>query len=348
MFLLDPYKVDTSGASDSDKKQDVALVDLRASGNHAWLQKPMEIPYKWFLRNHGRIPLLKEILQAIREPKSKDARAPRCRDSLVALKLRDEEGEGRVLWFKNESRFVLLAVKATAEGLEDFTWFLKELQSDIAAVQEEDIDAADAKANKELRPGVPADIQGMVRETVESLQDHPQCAAVKFLPSKNAMKLVRNDKVQKRITIKQLRKLRSKSDASTCEDAIQRQFDRLQAEAIEFLDGDGDGGRQEPAVPASALGGGGGAPREPASHASDGASDSDVGGDSTESEEIDAPKNFAEPARTAAEEGPAAEEPAAGEPAAGEGPEAAAAAGEPAAGVGPAAGEPAADDSTSD
>ena len=320
MYLLDPYKVDTSGAADEEKKHKVSLVDLRASGNHTWLQKPMDLPCKWFVRNHGRIPLLQEILQAIRAPKRQDARASRCREYLVALKVRDdEEGRGRVLWFKNESRFVLLAVKATEEGVADLAWFLQEMKKDIAALQEDDIEEEEATATKERRGGVPEVIQGMVSEAMESLQAHPQCATVMFLPSKNAMRMVRKgDKAEKRITIKQLKKLLAKSDASACEDAIQRQFDRLQAEAVEFLDG-GGGCNQEPAMPASGLGGGGGAHQEPAVHASGlggggdahqepagsaepasgGANDQDDDDDDDDDSSECLPKNFPEPARIA-------------------------------------------------
>ena len=134
------------------------------------------------------------------------------------------------------------------------------------------------------------------------------------------MRLVRKcDKAEKRITIKKLKKLLSKSDASACEDAIQRQFDRLQAEAAEFLDGGGDshsepampasglggGGEahQELAVPASGLGGGGDAHQEPAGseEPAGGGANSQDDDDSSEGGQFDAPKNFAEPARTAGE-----------------------------------------------
>ena len=166
-----------------------------------------------------------------------------------------------------------------------------------------------------MRGGVPEVIRGMVSEAVESLQEHPQCASAQFLPSKNAMRLVRKcDKAEKRITIKKLKKLLSKSDASACEDAIQRQFDRLLAEAAEFLDGAGvshsepampasglgGGGEahQELAVPASGLGGGGDAHQEPAG-SEEPAGDDDDDDDDDSSEGL--PKNFPEPARTAGE-----------------------------------------------
>ena len=302
MTLLDPYEVDTSGAAAEETKQDVALVDLRASGKHTWLHKPMELPKRWFKRNHGRIPLLREILQAIRGPKRRDMRAARCREYLVALKVR----EGRVLWFKNDSRMVLLAVKQEPAGVEDLTWFLQELQNDIAALQEDDIDEEDARAqaDKEHRHGVPTDIQEMVGETVRTLQEHPECAAAKYLPSKNAMKVVRKgDRAEKRITIKKLKKLRSKGEASTCEDAIQRQFDKLHAEAAAFLDGEGGGTRkrqrrgEEPAVPAR-----------------DGTSDNDDVEGLAAAEELAVPASGV--ARGSEDDEPAAEEPAAGGPAA--------------------------------
>ena len=61
---IDPYGhkvlVLHGGAYDEAKDQhpetlDVNLIEFKASGNMAWLDKGLELPYRWFLHNSCRI-----------------------------------------------------------------------------------------------------------------------------------------------------------------------------------------------------------------------------------------------------------------------------------------------------
>ena len=61
---IDPYNwmvmVLHGGAYDESKNQhpevlDVNLIEFKASGNMAWLDKGLGLPYRWFLHNSHRI-----------------------------------------------------------------------------------------------------------------------------------------------------------------------------------------------------------------------------------------------------------------------------------------------------
>ena len=260
--VMDPHNLANEA---EDAKHKVNLVDLKVSAPHTWLYKSLGLHPKWFTKNHGRIPLLREILEAIRSPKRKrggEARQPTRRSDLVILQVRD-----RVLWAQNESRYLRLAVRDGEKGIEDLHWFMQELSQDVGDLQEAD-ELMDESLHKERRLGIPDDLQEHVREALHALQEHPRFASAHFQPSKSAMHVVRSvDGATKRLTVKKLKKARGNDDG------VSRQFALMQAAAIEFLEGeepeadnaDSDGvsdehdvpknfaGRQEPAAQAQEL-----------------------------------------------------------------------------------------------
>ena len=109
-------------ASDEPDFLDVSLVSFKATGNLIWLEKSLELPSRWWLRHHHRVPLIIEILDLIRSQKATTraaARLPRTRECLLPLQIR-----GKALWFKNDSRCVIYAIRDGQQALGDFQWFL--------------------------------------------------------------------------------------------------------------------------------------------------------------------------------------------------------------------------------
>ena len=112
---IDPYNLATT----ADEFIVVSLVSFKASGSKGWLEQGLHLPSKWWLRNHASLPILQEILELIRCQKPKtggQSRLPRNQKSLIALKVR-----GKVLWFQNDPRCVILAVRDAKPGPDNFS-----------------------------------------------------------------------------------------------------------------------------------------------------------------------------------------------------------------------------------
>ena len=255
MSVVDPYGLYQGDTEDLA----VSLVEFMASGNMVWLEKVIKARHhhlrpKWFKENSWRIPLLKEVLALIRAQKDKrggEARAPRCRDYLIALKVR-----GKTLLFKNDSRYVCFADHTggpkdpdrAKESLSDFNWFLNQLSKDVGDLQE--IDSDERAQAKDRRRVDTADIQDLIDDSLKSLEDHGNCSSAKYFQSRNSFQVKRgHDDEQKLFRVEALKKKR-KADADTEGNAsVHRQFDLALARATAFLDNKAPGDLDGPEGP---------------------------------------------------------------------------------------------------
>ena len=223
-------------ASDEPDFLDVSLVSFKASGNLIWLQKSLELPSRWWLRHHHRVPLIIEILDLIRSQKATTgaaARLPRTRACLLPLQIR-----GKVLWFKNDSRVVIYAIRDAPGALDDFQWFLMELAKDIEEhAFNEAPEESRQSGSKEARVPIPEDLEEIVENTVKILQEHTQCLSATFLHSRMSIRVQRkSDKATKDFRVKDLNKKRQQACEQEDQNLIQRQFDLLVPVAIGFMD----------------------------------------------------------------------------------------------------------------
>lgn len=231
LSVLDPYNL----SNETDDNLSVSLVNFKASGNMTWLQKGLELSSRWWVLNHHRIPVLQEILNLIRNQKPKKGaavRMPKNHKNLLPLQVR-----GKVLWFQNDSRCVILAVKKGQEALDDFQWFLQELSKDIEDLEEVPEEPVVGVGHKEIRAPIPEDIQDVVNESLQTIRDHPQCLSTVFLQSRSSIRVQRkNDKATKDLRVKDLKRKRAESAEQDNQDIVKRQFDLVVQSAISFLD----------------------------------------------------------------------------------------------------------------
>ena len=54
--FVDPYNLSTN----TDEFIVVSLVSFKASEVKGWLEQGLQVPAKWWLRNHGSLPILQE------------------------------------------------------------------------------------------------------------------------------------------------------------------------------------------------------------------------------------------------------------------------------------------------
>ena len=125
LAFVDPYSL----AEELDELLlPVSLVRLSATGDLNWLHQGLVLPRRWWLQNHFRVPLMQEILGLIKNKKAKqgnNALMPRNHKNLLPLQVR-----GKILWFENNSRSVILALQQGRE-VEHLQWFMNELHKDI-------------------------------------------------------------------------------------------------------------------------------------------------------------------------------------------------------------------------
>ena len=229
LSFVDPYGL----ASEPDEALAVSLVDLKATANITWLQQAFKLPARWWVRNHHRVPLVLEIQKLIRDQKATkggQARLPRNHKSLLPLQVR-----GKILWFMNDSRSVVLAVRN--ERLDDFHWFLQELVKDV---QEHVLGQDDDQEPAGRRKGggeIPEDLQDPVHETLQTLREHPQCLSAVWMPARLSFRVHRkSDKSMKELRVKDLKRKRSQAAETNNQTLVKNQFDMLVPEASEFLD----------------------------------------------------------------------------------------------------------------
>lgn len=227
--FVDPYGL----TSEPGEELAVSLVDLKATANINWLQQAFKLPCRWWVRNHHRVPLVLEIQKLIRDQKPTkggQSRLPRNHKSLLPLQVRD-----KILWFMNDSRSVVLAIKH--EGLDDFQWFLQELHKDV---HEHVLGHEHAPEPSTRRKGVgeiPEDLQGPVLETLETIREHPQCLSAVWMPARFCFRVHRkSDKALKELRVKDLKRKRTQAAETDNESLVKNQFDVIVPEAILFLD----------------------------------------------------------------------------------------------------------------
>lgn len=283
LSFLDPY----NQSNETDENLSVSLVNFKASGDMKWLQKGLKLSSRWWVLNHHRIPVLKEILNLIRTSKPKKGgagRLPKYHKSLLPLQVR-----GKVLWFQNDSRCVTLAVKKGQEALDDVQWFLQELSKDIEHLEE--VPEGPVEVSKEIRAPIPEDINDIVNDSLQTIRDHPQCLSAVFLQSRSSIRVQRrNIKATKDLRVKDLKRKRAESVEQDNQDIVKRLFDPIVQSAISFLDLQVPAGaassNQAPADPGNDAQG---LPQEPADEPA---------------EELDAEEPAQEPAEPAQEPAP--------------------------------------------
>jgi len=124
LAFVDPYCL----AEEPDELLPVSLVRFSATGDLNWLHQGLVLPRRWWLQNHFRVPLIQEILGLIEDKKPKrgsQVLLPRNHKNLLRLPVR-----GKILWFENNSRCVIVALKQGRE-VEHLQWFMDELHKDI-------------------------------------------------------------------------------------------------------------------------------------------------------------------------------------------------------------------------
>ena len=109
LAFVDPYSL----AEEPDELLPVSLVRFSATADLNWLQQGLVLPTRWWRQNHHRVPLIQEILQLIQDKKptrGSQVLLPRNHKKLLPLPVR-----GRIRWFENNSRCVILALKQGRE-----------------------------------------------------------------------------------------------------------------------------------------------------------------------------------------------------------------------------------------
>ena len=215
---------------DLEEQVQVDLVTFKSTSDSFWLSKCFRLYARWWVVNAGKIPLLLEIQDRIRSLKTTTgaaARLPRNHTSLLALEVR-----GKTLWFQNESRAVIFALRQGQDGLDDFTFFLQELQKDIEGLKTKDPDENPVQPKTKL----PEDLEEIVPDILKALSNHPECKTAHFLESRGSLRILRKDKVMKDIYVKGLKRKRAESAEVDNKTAIlQRLFDQAMQSALSFL-----------------------------------------------------------------------------------------------------------------
>ena len=132
--VLDPHELAGDlGHLDALK---VSLVSFKKHDRMSWLIKALDLPgCLWWRSNHDKSSLLAEILTLLRGARPSKGRMPKMPTALAPLKIR-----GRVLWFQNNPRCVVLGLvdpdnyeEAPAQdtGVADLAWFLQEFMKDF-------------------------------------------------------------------------------------------------------------------------------------------------------------------------------------------------------------------------
>ena len=254
--LEDVTKITETG---DEEMQSFNLLDIRAGADIRWFSKPLEIDRLFWRKNHRKLPLIKEIKEAIAQGKSLKgglARMPRRPDVVVPINVR-----GRVVLVMNSSHSLALAPKTDDEE-DHITWFLVEIQKDIQQCKNKD---GSSSSNQSDEP--PEDLvdlhssqessgqkrtkrakictereSAVIKEALTELQGHSHCSVECFLKSRHSFKVTRkSDKTAKQYRIRSLNLKRKeahrRSDDLTLESVLGAIREARDA-AIGFLDGD--------------------------------------------------------------------------------------------------------------
>ena len=156
--FVDPYNL----AAEAEEEFLVSLVTFKASAKMHWLESSLDLPARWWSHKGTTLPLLQEIVNLIKDKRAKkgsDVLMPRNHKSLLPLEVR-----GKVLWFENNARCVVLALRQGKE-VEQLLWFVEELNSDIEAL-------SDPVAKSKRQSKLPEDLEGPVEDTLRNLREH--------------------------------------------------------------------------------------------------------------------------------------------------------------------------------
>ena len=238
LSFVDPYKL---AEEEPDVPLPVTLVSFQASMNAHWLQAPLALPARWWVQHHAEVPLLREILQLIKDKKPQGRlklmpKNPKC---LLPLQIR-----GKTLWFENNTRRLKLALRQNLEQ-PVLLWFLQELNKDILALgarasfsahSEASVFGTDSEEDLQHEtPDVPDNIKDLVDENLSNLSEHAQCASVNFQRSRHSFRITRKDKVVKQVRVPNLKKNMTKALKMDTNENLQQAFHMALAAGEDFL-----------------------------------------------------------------------------------------------------------------
>ena len=230
---VNPYDLDVH----EDENLKVSLVNFKATGNMRWLESTFELPTRWWINNHMRIPIVQEVLALIRDKKPKQGGKllmPRHHQSLLPLEVR-----GKVLWFENNSRVVVLALREGHEE-EELLWFLEEMNKDQEGTNPEP-DTAAPVGKKVRKTEVPEPLEDLVKDCLQDLEGHPQCLRAHWQNSRHSFRLQRkSDKTIQEVRVKDMKKKLSEALEQDNFEPVQRNFLKAVAGCLAFLDGQDD------------------------------------------------------------------------------------------------------------
>ena len=249
--FVDPYNLST----DTKDLLIVSLVSFKAAETMAWLTKALGKPGgRWWRQHVHRVPLLQEIKHLIGDKKVTkgiSARLPKNHKSLLPLQVR-----GKVLWFQNDSRCVIIAIRDgedddQEQALADFHWFLQELSKDFESPDFKDA-PEEPMGHKRARAQVPDNLQDLVDKSLKTLEEHQQCHAAMYMPSRLVIRVQRlRDKAFQELRVKSLKRKQTEAVGQDNQGLVaQRQFDMAVHSAISFLESEAPA--EGPVAPATA------------------------------------------------------------------------------------------------
>ena len=145
-------------------------------------------------------------------------------------------GNSKVLWFENNSRVVVLALREGHE-VEELLWFLEELNKDTETLQEAPAPPAEPVA-KAARTVVPRALEDIVKESLEKLELNEQCLRVNYINSRNSFRIQRLcDKAIKEVYVRTLKKKLNEALEQDNLESVNRAFLLAVTQCIGFLDG---------------------------------------------------------------------------------------------------------------
>ena len=182
---------------------------------------------------------MQEILALIKNKKAKqgnNALMPRNHKNLLPLQVR-----GKILWFENNSRSVILALQQGRE-VERLQWFTSELHKDIRnLVVDPEVSygpenqAGAGHKNNKLK--LSEDVENLVKESLEQLRDHPQSLSAVYLTSRRSFRVSRKkDKGSKIIRVKAMKRKQAEALEQKDHQPLKRQFSFAVQACIEFLE----------------------------------------------------------------------------------------------------------------
>ena len=244
--ILDPLSLAEKWNLSLPEPAEVNLVTFKATADMAWFEKVLKLPSRWWVHNQSRIPLLLEIKEAIRssrgQRKGSEILLPSEHKSLVLLEVR-----GKLLYVQNTSTVVILGLTQDPGFLnvpnpdtEPLCWFCTQLQKDI----EEHLTEKPEKQDKGST--IPEEHQERVKECLEQLQEHSQCHAVHFVPSRMLFRILKKNRCGPQnagrvseIRVVGLNKFRKTMGSEGATEA-QDPFLKSMSLALEFLDAPDD------------------------------------------------------------------------------------------------------------